>query len=314
MLDDLSGPRPPHIYHSYWQRNIRFVHFSVQEYILNDSIDDSSTLSVLNIKPEVAHAEIAQLCMVFIMFCYVHDAPYNRAYSGLCNYAYDYWNQHARTLTYISNELMTTIHNFFKSSLFFTFRWMIMENEFNCAYLFEHDTHTQFSPVVLALIFDLPLVSKYLEKNHDLVDYPADRYAIHYAVNRGSCEAVRRLLDDKICHINELGINGEVPVYYAPNKEVCQFLLDKGADVNIQGGDLGDALRAAIVVNRKEVVRLLLHSGANVNAQGGYDKSALGVAIDLRSSRGNLEIVELLLDRGADVNDPNLLFDAVVFE
>lgn len=116
-------------------------------------------------------------------------------------------------------------------------------------------------------------------------------------------------MDDKICHINELGINGEVPIYYAPNKEVCQFLLDRGADVNAQGGEYGDALRAAIAANHKEVVRLLSGSGVNVNAQGGKYGAALSVATLFFD--GNHEIVELLLDRGADVNDPYLLVEAV---
>lgn len=173
-----------------WRQTIRFVHFSVQEYILNDSIDDCSTLSILNIKPDVANAEISQLCMVFIMFCWVHKDP-SRAYPGLCRYAYNYWDQHTRTLPYINNELMTTIHNFFKSSLFFTLKTFNRNTEFNCHYIFERDPHTQFSPVLLALIFDLPLVSIYLEKNHDISYYPDDQYAIHCAVRKGSCEAVR---------------------------------------------------------------------------------------------------------------------------
>jgi ankyrin repeat protein len=53
------------------------------------------------------------------------------------------------------------------------------------------------------------------------------------------------------------------------------LLLDKGADVNAQGGDYGNALYAASINGRKEAVTLLLDKSANVNAQGGYFSNAL---------------------------------------
>jgi ankyrin repeat protein len=46
------------------------------------------------------------------------------------------------------------------------------------------------------------------------------------------------------------------------------LLLEKGADVNAQGGDYGNALYAASNRGHDSVVTLLLEKGADVNAQG----------------------------------------------
>ena len=50
---------------------------------------------------------------------------------------------------------------------------------------------------------------------------------------------------------------------------MVELLLSKGADVNAQGGDYGNALQAASDGGHEKVVELLLSKGADVNAQGG---------------------------------------------
>jgi ankyrin repeat protein len=56
---------------------------------------------------------------------------------------------------------------------------------------------------------------------------------------------------------------------------VVWLLLEKGADINAQGGEYGNALQAASAEGHKTVVRLLLEKGADTNAQGGEYDSAL---------------------------------------
>jgi ankyrin repeat protein len=46
------------------------------------------------------------------------------------------------------------------------------------------------------------------------------------------------------------------------------MLLDKGADVNAQGGEHGNALYTASYRGNAAVVKILLDKGAHVNAQG----------------------------------------------
>ncbi|KAF5344526.1 hypothetical protein D9758_016478 [Tetrapyrgos nigripes] len=91
------------------------------------------------------------------------------------------------------------------------------------------------------------------------------------------------------------------PLYYAGYtglKSVVMYTLEKGADVNAQGGEYGNALQAASLNGHLEVVRALLEKGVDVNAQGGFYGNALQAA----SYEGHLEVVRALLGKGADVN------------
>jgi len=91
------------------------------------------------------------------------------------------------------------------------------------------------------------------------------------------------------------------PLYYASLAgliESVRLLLEKGADVNAQGGGYGSALQVASYGGHDHVVQRLLEKGADVNAQGGYYGNALQVA----SRGGHGQVVQRLLEKGADVN------------
>jgi ankyrin repeat protein len=150
--------------------------------------------------------------------------------------------------------------------------------------------------------------------------------ALHAASFRGNVRIVRMLLD-KGANVNVQGGNyvrrvhpasceGNEQVINVPRKkgessgdalytaslrghwQVVKMLLDKGADVNAQGGQHDNALQAASVGGHEQVVKMLLDRGADVNAQGGR----CGNAIHAASSGGNERVVKMLLDKGADVN------------
>lgn len=110
---------------------------------------------------------------------------------------------------------------------------------------------------------------------------------------------------------------------------LVQCLLDGNSDPNVRGGKYGYPLQAACVAGHEEVVRLLLSGGANVNAEGGKYLHAFSAAIlcgriliarllqregaslgteSLSSmfldyfAKGSLELCDILLQSGADIN------------
>ena len=75
--------------------------------------------------------------------------------------------------------------------------------------------------------------------------------------------------------------NFGTPLYYSSLlglANVSELILERGADVNAQGGHYGNALQAASCNGHRGVVELLLERGADVNAQGGDYGNALQAA------------------------------------
>lgn len=91
------------------------------------------------------------------------------------------------------------------------------------------------------------------------------------------------------------------PLYYASLlglEVIVVRLVEKGADVNAQGGYYGTALNAASHQGHLAIAQLLLEHGADVNAQG----QCTGTALHAASGEGHEKIVQLLLERGACID------------
>ncbi|PZD29497.1 vegetative incompatibility protein HET-E-1 [Pyrenophora tritici-repentis] len=124
---------------------------------------------------------------------------------------------------------------------------------------------------------------------------------------RGHEQVVKTLLD-KGADVNAQGGrfgNALQAASYGGYEQVVKALLDNGADVNAQGGDYNNALQAASVRGHEQVVKRLLDAGADVNAQGEEYSNALYAA----SARGHEQVVKRLLDAGADVNAQGEVYD-----
>ncbi|KAL7924217.1 ankyrin repeat-containing domain protein [Trichoderma austrokoningii] len=90
---------------------------------------------------------------------------------------------------------------------------------------------------------------------------------------------------------------------------LVEFLLQNGADVNVKGGSYDTALQVACHVGHADIVRLLLDWGAVVNpGDDGYVHAYVHAIIAASFTKpkegyeGDIEMVQLLLDHGADIN------------
>jgi uncharacterized protein len=128
-------------------------------------------------------------------------------------------------------------------------------------------------------------------------------YAAQY--DRGRNPVMMALIE-KGADVNVQGRDrGYTAVIYTAwkgNVEILTALLDRGADVNAKTRDGETALMYAAGSGKgyPDAVRVLLAKGADVNAaaRGDNGKTALTAA----ANNGNTEIVKMLLDKGANPN------------
>ena len=218
-------------------------------------------------------------------------------------------------------------------------------------------TYLKFSPQALALIFDLPgtrpFRSEQLEGEQSKTVYDDgldcmvlsnDRLAIHYATAElDSIPVARRLYDHgytlNYSYSDPHGGGSGVPdwlqvssLYSVQSSTMARYLLDNGISIKPQGlrdvfadpfkyfaqkgewgvgvlrllfdrvggddGRYGYALYAAACKGEVEVIRLLLDKGASVNVQN----EEFGIALQAAASHGEVEVLKLLLNKGANVN------------
>ena len=110
----------------------------------------------------------------------------------------------------------------------------------------------------------------------------------------------------------------KTPLLYAArdgSPEITRMLIDAGADIEQADANGTTPLLAAIINDNMATARTLIEAGANVNVADWYGQTPLWAAVDVRNldvpgpTRDNgvdrvaaLELIELLLERGADVN------------
>ena len=313
-------------------RYVRFVHFSVQEFL------KSHGSTTLNIEYEVSHREIAQTCMIFLSLF-----P-KRSEDKLHQYTFNQWPHHllAGNLTSrrIDDQIVTLASSFFETGpLLFTEQPIPLFSSMETAYL-------KFSPSALALTFDLPGTygrllenkkSKTIYLNYNNQDFPVladDNLVIHYATAElDSVPVAQRLYRHgyslKYSYINSYTTGTTVPnwlqlspLYSVQNIQMARYLLDNGTRIQPQylRGRYFDPLTYFVCQTNwgSEVIRRLLdgvvdqddrrlentlhisedESRIDVNAQGGEYGNALQAA----AYHSNLEAIQLLLDKGAEVN------------
>ena len=343
-------------------RYTQFVHFSVQEFLT------SHHSTVLHMGHEVGHRELARVCMIFLNLC---STTVNSTRSDflststsvkwLYQYALDEWPHHllAGNLSSLADDpIITLAFSFFENGpVLLTEQSVALGGYWGRR---KQKTYLRFSPSVLALIFDLPGIqdsrSSYAKQSEEEIynydcDSPCkvlsnDQLAIHYATAELDSIAVVRRLYNRGYALNYSYSDPEgkqsskvqewllvSPLHSAQSIQMAQYLLENGISIEPQylgdtfadplkcfaqkegwgvegfqllldrvvernGGRLTDALQAAAYHGNIEVIQLLLDNGVNINARGGE----YGYALQAAAWVGRVKVIQLLLDKGANVN------------
>ena len=312
---------------------VRIAHFSVQEYLESERIRSQKAAS-FGLSSITAHAEIAELCLIYLLEPGLSRTKIDQAILKeypLADFAAMYWYYHYKKTKNRTSGPDTCILRLFQSQTSFV-TWVRLHDvdhasEPDFVYIhYKHHSRREEdipAPIYYASLLGLDKVLRELlhfEKEEgttmsaasltDTLNISKQTFsatgqyggAIQAAAHHCDEHIIQILLDSGF-DINDQGdYNASYSALYVASlgghEKVVRMLLDRGADVNAESPNSGSALQAASRWGYKEVVGVLLDRGADINAQSGRFGSPLQEA----SREGHKEVVELLLDRGADVN------------
>lgn len=158
---------------------------------------------------------------------------------------------------------------------------------------------------------------------------------LHVAAHRGRTEAVNWLLAHK-AKVNATAYNTFTPLHLARDSEIAKSLMKAGANPDLKDSWGNTALQGAAEGNHQEVVEAILATGYKMDLRTAMilkqrnvvkqmlkdepslarqltDGSGLGgnnTPLGLACSQRDKEIVQLLLDAGADVNEGTFMPNA----
>ncbi|HAD79567.1 ankyrin repeat domain-containing protein [Empedobacter falsenii] len=128
--------------------------------------------------------------------------------------------------------------------------------------------------------------------------------SISYKIEKGNIEEVKNILIENKIDLEDSYLR--TPLIWASfynNVDLLIWLIDNGANINHQDKNGYSALHFVAQENCKNVVEILLNNGIDVELEDFYGNTALWTAVF--NAKGNNEIVELLLDSGANFNHLN---------
>lgn len=135
------------------------------------------------------------------------------------------------------------------------------------------------------------------------------RTPVIHALRTGKMDFIRWFLEQRPS-LNVVGLMGDTPLGLAVglgDEKLVREMLARGASPNLSGGT-GTALHVAIEAHETSIARLLLDHGASPSMMGGYRNGYQTTPLMLAAGHGQVEMVQLLLDRGAIVDAYDLSF------
>ena len=318
-------------------QNVRFVHFSVQEYLT------SYRSEALEFGHEFGHREVARALMSLLSILYTHPGGECTAlenYSKHLNILNE-WPHHllAAKLNGLptDHQMLTLTSSFFETGPPVS----IMGTKWNV----EVTTYFVFSPEVLALIFNLPRTYPYcrpprfrkqLRSIHGIEPFIVilnDNFAMHYATSvLESISVAQRLFSggysvnysndhtDKSSSVLKYGVPlsssasippmcEHPPLYSVTNDTMAKFLLDNGASVEsrIMSGKSIDPL--AFFARRGSAKGTQLVSDKVADKYGIRHAEALSAVI---GDSTKSDVIQILLDKGASPHAQHVVYGNVL--
>ncbi len=283
---------------------VQFSHFSVKEFLTSNRIARGRVLRYYT-PLEPAHLTIARACLTVLLSL---DDSVNKATIvnlPLAFYAARFWVDHAK-FGNVSLHARDAIQRVFDPIEPYFSAWAWLEDYDESRQSISNTPSTpKVPPLHRAVLSDFGNIAEWLitSRSQDPDELNSHKTPLYYASGDGNLK-VAQLLIKHGADVNAQRSFGWRPLHFASNNgrlEILRLLVGSGADVNARDNDDWTPLFLASVEGHPEVVRFLLENGADPNVRC-WDGTPLLWALE----RDDLEVAQLLLKYGADINTPDM--------
>jgi ankyrin repeat protein len=287
---------------------VQFSHFSVKEYLTSDRLARSSgDVSRYHIVLEPAHTILAQACLGVLLRL---DDHVNQDYVGdipLVEYAARHWVEHGR-FENVASRIRDAMEYFFDADkphwtpwcrvqmIDVSWEWFTPDGRLNVALPLYHASLGGFYDLVEHLVGKHP---EHINARGGLMVTPL------VAALRGKYFRVAELLHRHGADVNVRGNRECTPLLIACVDElvdIMRWLLDHGADVNAQNKELFAPLHVAANCGRLQAAQMLIEHNADIHIRNYVGQSPLHVATNPLHKRDHVDVMQVLLDHGANPN------------
>ena len=287
-------------------RLVQFSHFSVKEYLTaNRLAEPIRDVSRYHIRLEAAHTILARACLGVLLRLDDQVDRDSIKNFPLALYAAQYWATHARVEN-VSSRIKDGMECLFDADRphFSTWLWIYNED----LYFRSMSTKCPEKPSAVPLYYASMLGFRDLAEH--LIDEHPDHVnargsfqetPMHAAAAAGHVKVLSLLiehgadLEGRNCYkrtpLHEATYNGKV--------DAEEYLLDRGANIDAQDFIDFTPLFWAVAKRYIESVRMLLGRGAKPN---GFRNHKGSTVLHRGVQEGNIEVLQLLLEHGADAN------------
>jgi ankyrin repeat protein len=287
---------------------VQFSHFSVKEFLTSDRLARASEdISRYHVLLEPAHTLLAQACLSVLLRLDDSVNQDNAMDIPLSEYAARYWVDHAQ-FERVSSHIREGIYFFFDPDKPHWAAWFRVYNIDKYWDWYTPDSTNDASPLYYASLCGLygqveRLVGEYPEH----INARGGRLVSPLvAALHGRYFHVAELLHQHGAHIDPRGDMERTLLQVAcqrhKDRDVVQWLLDRGADVDAPDALGFTPLHGATWHALVETARVLLEHGADINTRTEGGDVPLHVAVYRYGPYNRLDNIQLLLDSGADVN------------
>ena len=297
---------------------VQFSHFSVKEYLASGRIANSEHVSRFHIHPKLAHTLFAKACLsVLFQLDYSTDKAEIIKNFPLAGYAAEHWVEHAR-FEDVSSYIRDGMDLLFEKDKPHFAAWVRvydMDQDSRGYFYISRPGHLHPGPFYYAALCGLRgLVERLLTAHPQCLNAESGvcKTPLNAALYRGHLNIALFLLE-RGADTEIVSWEGHTALYIASSQgyaNAVRSLIDRGADPNAicegfdeDWGYYGNEvkwtpLHEAIYNKHRDIAILLLECGAATEILSSLGQTALYMA----SSRGYADVVQSLIDHGADLN------------